>query len=897
MNSTTMGRHLGRPLWLCALTAAALACTAAGQVCEFSIKTCPENLDGDTIVLSDNTVALSASIMACEPTEVIEKAVDSTKPPSIFFIIDHSHSMSGLGRTYPGNDPYGSRFDVVRDLLDTIYTAYPNAEVGAVVFREVLYFDHSNNNLFVPLVGQGDQSLLPLLRLDDRLPGNTPALSAIQSVLRTDTVIGYNPTHQVNVEYVDLVYKPVFTTIGNTNINNAFEAAKQAFALSDNPPERQFIVFLSDGEPFPTNTLHGGRDPFYFAEGNNTPTTFTVYFTKDATAPQSLITMTENIRSNGYSTSNPLSDLWTVETNYDTLMALLRSHVLRPILTVTTGEPTALTVNGERSTTYTDSSFVFSGRFPLQDGATDFSLAIDYQLRNLHTGETSDTTYQVNFVVVRQPGAMPPDGISVQCWEEGVLELRHRGVAVSTVNETMDTLEVVFNPVGVHYDSVTLTITHVVGGTLDVEHLRLTYSSGVWVGTFVRRIDGPAPGDGVLQHEVFDSIVAVYRNPSLPLDTVRLPVPFAVTQSVILQRATYFDRDADGYVDSIFMVVDGDLRQEELQTFMGHITLPAQRGFTVMGDSTALVSGGVSLVVRESRSHEPATAILTGDTIGVSGGRLTHSGWIMPTSVTASDKVAPVIVSAHLKAHESSVDPDTLTVRFSEPVITITSTGPFLFYGTQTGQPYDAEVDIALAYQQADTLVVPVAGVANDDNAIVAGDSIWIQPIAQIADGNGNRQSNPSNRRVVVTTTVVRDPYSLDISVANNPVTLGDKRSRIPPFLLELEPIRAELEGSRYQGSGIVVIAEASNPDKLGPNFTLTGEISVFDIVNNPVIVERPMAFDDGDGRRTKRLYYVWDGRNRNGRYVGTGTYLAVMTIEDDQGYKETKTVRLGVKR
>lgn len=876
---------------------AVLAHAAVGQVCEFSIETCPENLDGDTIYLPEHTVALSANVLACEPTEVFEVPVDSSKPPSIFFIIDHSHSMSGLGRTYPGNDPYGSRFDVVRDLLDTINTLYPTAEVGISVFREVLYFDHRNNDLFVPLVGQGDESFLPLLLLNERLSGNRLALTEMQSVMRTDTVIGYNATHRVNVEYVDLVYKPMFTTIGNTNINNAFEAAKQAFVLSDNPPERQFIVFLSDGEPFPTNTLHGGRDPFYFMQGTNTPTTFTVFFTKDATAPQSLITMTENIRSNGYSSSNPLSNLWTVETNYDTLMSLLMSHVVKPMLTVITGEPTALTVNGVRSTTYTDSTFVFGDRFPLQAGATDISIDIDYSVRNLNTGHTSDTTYNVDFVVIRQAGATPPDGISIQCWEKGVIELRHRGVTVSSVNETMDTLEVIFDPMGVHYDSVSLTITHVAGGTLDVETLRLTYSNGVWVGTFVRRIESPSSGDGVLQHGVFDSILAVYRNPTLPLDTVRLSVPFAVTQSVIVQRATYFDRDADGYIDSIYLAVDGDLRADELQTFLGHITLPSARGFTIVADSTTMQGAGVALVVRESTAHEPATAVLPSDTVIVSGGRLTHSGWIMPATIVPTDKVAPVIISAHLKAHENTIDPDTLTVRFSEPMSSITSTRPFLFYGTADELQYTAEMDILLAQQNNDTLIVPVAGVNNEANAIVAGDSIWIQPVAQVGDGGGNRQANPDNRRVVITTTVVRDPYEIDISVANNPVTLGGQGSTVPPFLLELDAIRSELQGSRYEGNGLVVIAEAGDPTKLGPNFTLTGEISVYDIVNDPVIVRRPMAFDDGDGTRTKRLYYVWDGRNQYGRYVGAGTYVAVMTIEDDQGYKETKTVRLGVKR
>jgi hypothetical protein len=81
---------------------------------------------------------------------------------------------------------------------------------------------------------------------------------------------------------------------------------------------------------------------------------------------------------------------------------------------------------------------------------------------------------------------------------------------------------------------------------------------------------------------------------------------------------------------------------------------------------------------------------------------------------------------------------------------------------------------------------------------------------------------------------------------------------------------------------------------KLGPNYRLEGKISIFDIVNNPVVVRRPMAFDEN---QTKRLYYVWDGRNDNGRAVGTGTYVAIVSITDDQGKRWTEQLLLGVKR
>jgi len=42
---------------------------------------------------------------------------------------------------------------------------------------------------------------------------------------------------------------------------------------------------------------------------------------------------------------------------------------------------------------------------------------------------------------------------------------------------------------------------------------------------------------------------------------------------------------------------------------------------------------------------------------------------------------------------------------------------------------------------------------------------------------------------------------------------------------------------------------------------------------------------------------FVWDGTNLNERYVGTGSYLAIVDIEDNKGNKETRKLKIGVKR
>jgi hypothetical protein len=123
----------------------------ASKICEASYTLRPESFSGATIVLPENAVALSPKVFAgggytIEDTTLVQKQV----PPSIFFIIDHSGSMINGNEYYVGaQDQWGSRFSVTRDLIDTIGKLFPDkVEVGMAVFRNDLYFDYRNNDIF-----------------------------------------------------------------------------------------------------------------------------------------------------------------------------------------------------------------------------------------------------------------------------------------------------------------------------------------------------------------------------------------------------------------------------------------------------------------------------------------------------------------------------------------------------------------------------------------------------------------------------------------------------------------------------------------------------------------------------------------------------------------------------
>lgn len=89
----------------------------------------------------------------------------------------------------------------------------------------------------------------------------------------------------------------------------------------------------------------------------------------------------------------------------------------------------------------------------------------------------------------------------------------------------------------------------------------------------------------------------------------------------------------------------------------------------------------------------------------------------------------------------------------------------------------------------------------------------------------------------------------------------------------------------------MVIIVE---PDRvISHEYPLKGTVSIYDVVQNPVIQKKTMVFHN----ETNRLYFVWDGRNYNGRKVGTGTYLAVINVTGPDKRKFSSKINIGVKR
>jgi hypothetical protein len=258
--------------------------------------------------------------------------------------------------------------------------------------------------------GYETQGYIPLLKLDSTVSGGMKGIDLLKKYLQTEPI-----TLDNNLSSNILKYKPQFELTQGTNINLAFDAARFSMLKALHPKENQFVIFLSDGEPNST----WPRAPADFEKGLTMPTTFTVYFlaAADAPVPRSIETMTTNIRNNGYSTNNKLSEYWGMQASFEGLLSSLMSRAITSIFSTIKQEPTTLKLNGITYKDYNeeDSTFYLPGGLPLKDSITNVKVEIKYKVVNDSSGASYDSTVNVEFNVVRSDKMAQSNGILLDC--------------------------------------------------------------------------------------------------------------------------------------------------------------------------------------------------------------------------------------------------------------------------------------------------------------------------------------------------------------------------------------------------------------------------------------------------------------------------------------------------
>jgi len=196
-------------------------------------------------------------------------------------------------------------------------------------------------------------------------------------------------------------------------------------------------------------------------------------------------------------------------------------------------------------------------------------------------------------------------------------------------------------------------------------------------------------------------------------------------------------------------------------------------------------------------------------------------------------------------------------------------------------------IDLVTIQVQGSTLTAVVDSLSADLQSIEKGDFLSINPVASLTDNINNVQNNPDNRKVAITLMSIIPPFTVESVVSGNPLTAGIA----PPAAV----VRAYQQANEsIAQSGVLVITQPADRSLFSSKNTLHARITVMDIVNNIVVDNVPMVWDQSG---SKRLYFMWDGKNTDGRHVATGTYVAVVTVEDQNGKQQVNRVRIGVKR
>jgi hypothetical protein len=235
-----------------------------------------------------------------------------------------------------------------------------------------------------------------------------------------------------------------------------------------------------------------------------------------------------------------------------------------------------------------------------------------------------------------------------------------------------------------------------------------------------------------------------------------------------------------------------------------------------------------------------------------------------------ADSAAPVLESATYSVN-SGAHPacDTLVVTFSEPVNTIQASSQFLLSG-KSGQSYTFNLSTVASAGKTDTFCVSSASASNVPQN---GDMMWIAPNNSVSDAGGVFQNNANNRKVQLN--VIRPAVKWTawaVSISCNPFTVNSSAGNgaCPSTIITIKPVDASLA--------------IPNVHKL--------QLQIFDVLGN-CIFDNSLASLDAD---LNPKNFTWDGRNKSGRWVGSGVYRAIITVIDETG-TSSKSISIGVKR
>jgi len=373
--------------------------------------------------------------------------------------------------------------------------------------------------------------------------------------------------------------------------------------------------------------------------------------------------------------------------------------------------------------------------FPLTGDATPFQFDISYfveenvTIDGISEIDTLDTTLITNFIVNLTDEApnTVPDSLNAKYWERslgfysGVDQLSEvrTNCELRFIEEAIDILY--------SYSDVSVTVHSLLKG--DSETFTLNKSGNTFQQSVTFDHESSLSiGDGTVQVELTDTLIARFENPKLPLDTIEIRVPFDVGTLLTITSATYYDNSGNGFVDSIFVGFDTEksVPDSDIEELFSHMNIAPERNFSYNKKSW---DGGLALNVTENNTV-PRTGIESFDTVSLRSEILSMGAITFDSKVIVTDSVAPVILAngAFLNDEVGTVD-DRLTVLFSETIKDGSETGYYFnFYrGTDS---YTAQLTAESIIENSVTYSLGTVsiGYMND------GDSLRINSVAKLVE-------------------------------------------------------------------------------------------------------------------------------------------------------------------
>ncbi|MGD9201620.1 MAG: hypothetical protein PVI26_08670, partial [Chitinispirillia bacterium] len=445
------------------------------------------------------------------------------------------------------------------------------------------------------------------------------------------------------------------------------------------------------------------------------------------------------------------------------------------------------------------------------------------------------------------------DNFQAFYWERtlGFYDKKGSGIDIIEEEDVEFVLKFSNNPLDAKYEYTNIKIEIRCGRSGDIELFTLKKEDFQKYGLKVSpKLTGDAvkKNNGTLECRLYDRLTATFRNSEstvLPLDTMQTSL-LIKADFVQMHKAIYFDNNANGRIDSIFVQLLGECNftGNDLKLIKKKIRLPEHRKFSI--EKINLHDNGISFNVSQNSSVN--TAVTDKDKVVIDKEIvLEDEGKIVKGEVAITDSVAPVIMRAQLVDYIQPDGEDKLTITFSEKIDSITNERPFLFYSIKENSVYDAK--LRLLSMDEEIAVFTVVSYGDDRKRISLGDSINIFKDGEVFDLVSNTQDNAGNIRREVEIEWIPTPF--EVKVISTLKTIKDEFMHI-----QVRPVNLEF---------------STDLD------SLAAEFDIYDAVGNIVQKGLEMEFYNSDGNMY--LQYKWNCRNHIGREVGRGTYLGVFDI------------------